>query len=327
MVSRAKMTNQYPFFGYISDGKKIQFNHQFYKQTQKTFYEIAREIIETFIKTQSYKLTLDKILEKYPEEEAGQRRNEYCTHIPLGYSNLIYWINHPYLRGHLKIRKQIINNNHVALISPEESKVIETIKQSFRFTPKNGHELVNPFAGLMCCPCCQKMMRLSLSKPKQPYYYRYFRCTNRQCSSNVAFKLEKVIQDIIPLLCREASVIANWISQTRIHSAEVFLLNSQIQQLQNLNDTDVKPVLEQKIRTLSQLQQRETMTQINQLTSYLSMPEFWFGCSPEQLNYILREVIDFITYDACDRLVVRISDPLQQGIHKRSLSHSTKTKG
>lgn len=145
-------------FGYTKVNETPSPDLELYKDTEKTRFEIAREIIDTFLRVGTIRGTCRELEKVYGIRDPNLpkwHRGEFPRYV-----GLRYWLCNPILRGHLgyyyRSRDKetiVIPNNHEPLMSFSEWQEIQknlSIVEKKR--GKNNDPL--PLAGLVYCGKC-----------------------------------------------------------------------------------------------------------------------------------------------------------------------------
>ncbi len=171
-----------PLFGYLMGKYKLTPNQNQYKDTGKTYWQVARELFELFLECQNFSQTALTMCDRYGMEKLGGAGADF----PRTTMAIKYWLSCQALRGNTEYyplqrygnssRNKIIYDTHEALISSSESSQIDLIFKSISKIKTNLSRLTNPFVDLAFCVCGGKMVN-SCSKTKTSTYH-YLVCKN-----------------------------------------------------------------------------------------------------------------------------------------------------
>lgn len=307
-------------FGYImSEKDEIAINLSLYKNTGKTYYEIARELVECFLETESVSQTIADFCDEYGTERVGTRNLDF----PRDPKALKTWLTNPFLQGTLVFfardekRRTEYPNNHQAIITRKEAIKIHQIMERRKIIKKTD-TLVNPLAGLMYCAGCGCQMKVSQSKGGQNSEYHYYvTCKGayprvghkRVCDRRSSYGLEisNVINFVIGAIIR---------SEDRLHllkpisetdefqkTPEILKLEDNIRKMESLGLPEVQRVIDKAKTKLEDLiavalkEIREDRSAIENIQSKISRPRFWQSATPEELRDIFPLLVKKVTCD------------------------------
>jgi site-specific DNA recombinase len=162
-------------FGYVRVDDRYAVNHEPYFETGLTYWQMAREIVETFLTVGTIRGTVRSLGKKY-----GDRRSEkkYSAEDWPREMGLKYWLCNPVIRGHLgyyyRDREKdtiLIANAHEALISSAEyAEILRLIAFARRSERSPSNQ--KPLAGLVYCGVCGgKMKAIGTGHPKPIRWY------------------------------------------------------------------------------------------------------------------------------------------------------------
>lgn len=158
-------------FGYArSEGDRHIPNLNQYKDTGKTYWEVARELAETFMRVGTIRGTAREMGKIYGPRTSG---NKYSSEDFPREVGLKYWLHNPVLRGHLgyfyRSRSEetiLIPDNHEPLISDAEYVEIQKLLEFGRKHERTSKGDRKPLAGLAYCGLCGN--KLKAYKHKKP---------------------------------------------------------------------------------------------------------------------------------------------------------------
>jgi len=293
--------------------------------------EIAREIVEAFLKQQTLRLALREINERYGlkvfahnntagKKLGGRIAQDLFRFSPGGLKN---WLTSPVLRGHLVYlrgtpREQIYLNTHLEarLISEEESREIERILNFNRKVRGFGTTALKyPCSGLVYCAQCRGAC-YSISGVNN--YHRakrlgipiehnhYFQCNNwrsRACENKKTIRMEIVEKCLVVSLITRAQAIAD-IMQTvpaKVESPQVRALREQVRALRAIGENPaINSAIVEIEKQISQLLLTEDKEMIDNefqrelLISCFSHPELWLEADIADRQRVYRELTDKI---------------------------------
>lgn len=134
-------------FGYEKQGEHLVLNYEKYKDTDKSYYEVAREVIETFLYVEkTLSGTVRRLVAKYGDRKVKTKHADF----PHDYTALDYWLRNEVLRGHIIYfpkqpdKRTLVLNQHPGLVSPEESKDIHILLEQNTKLKTRPDEVSNP---------------------------------------------------------------------------------------------------------------------------------------------------------------------------------------
>ncbi|MCC0177208.1 recombinase family protein [Waterburya agarophytonicola K14] len=310
---------QRAIFPYEKDGNKLVPNHDFYMDTKTSFWQIANDIVDTYIVTHSHRGTIHQMLEKYGTTDTKVRHLKYPTEA----SGIRRFLRRQEIRGnlHYKVTDEIIYGTHDPLVFG--SRLITLDKLLNRpvkgWNPNKKRR--NLWKNIMFCGECKSEMRVQSNCGK----YRYVLCSNANPKAAKVITRRKLRQEIcrcsqvgysgltpddlefqtIEALTRRARVIANKVydDPVIVTPKEVPDLQRQIETLKNTAMT--VPGLEGVIREKEQELQKllyldntkdilETQAQREKLAEFGQTMEFWQRASFDQKLRLFAEFISRI---------------------------------
>lgn len=331
-----------PVFPYVKPDDKLLPNTSKYKSTNKTTWDIGRELVETFITEQNLSKTIKIMVAKY-----GDKSGHFWEDFARDHSGFRDWLVSQTIRGNLEYfggrrykRKKnapepiIVYNTHEPLITEEEYHQINTILTIGKKSRSKVNKLRNLWVGKLFCECGSPM-KISTSKGGSGNIFHYVVCKSAypnssnvkakqalgliaQCDrrSSYGLTLEKLEDIVIDELCNRALVIANTYypeEQEQSLPPEVLDLNKQIKTYQLLSeeDPDLLPLLEKKIKRrdylLGKQEAEGTLYSANLRNNIISFgqdKEFWLTTSPAERKLLYQDLVDKII---CVKGQVKIS--------------------
>ena len=317
-------------FGYkkSENGDTLIINHDSYKETDKTYYQLARELITLFLEKRSLSGTARIMCERYRSPRLWPRNMDF----PHTKSALKDWLTHPMLRGHLVYfrndpeKELIITNKFEPIMTEAEFYEVESIINQKRKTKYKKDVLVNPFMGLAVCTGCGSFMKIQTSQfvpiknnpTKELKKIRYLICEGayprpekpRICDRRSSFglKLEDCIDTVISTICLRAETVAELGSvqtdKTIEETAEITELRQQINKLVKLGDNDLTEIIQikqTKLNNLLNALKKESAGSegiYEKLLEYGSKPEFWKVATVDEMYVLFQDLVERVE---CDR--------------------------
>lgn len=313
-------------FGYLIVKDKLIINRNLYKDTGKTYEQIAKEYIELFIETKILCKTVSLFCEKYGHERIGHGAEDF----PHDRSAFKRWLDNPALRGHQayhhigNIRRKsafknehleprIYYNNHEPLIDNETANELDKILSLFQRGPVSTAP-VNPLSGLMFCGCCGGKIR-SKGETYKNKDYRYLFCSNAyptpgkkqtcQRTGVKRLKVSQVVDATIDAIILKAKEIAEWglTSLSVPESTEIKTLRESIIRLEKLNDPDLIEVIQEKRNRLKSFMDASTKEDYHRseielrLQGVCSQRDFWLSLSVAEQKGLFPEFVEKIVIE------------------------------
>lgn len=316
-------------FGYLIIKDKLVINNNPYKDTGKTYQEIAKEYIELFLEIGTVIKTIKIFCEKYGYDRIGHGFEDF----PRDRSAFKRWLKNPALRGHqayyqhgnirrksafkdTRLEPRIYYDNHEPLINKETGREIDRL---LRLSKRGASPTapVNPLSGMIFCAGCggrvgTKGTNPSKSKSKA---YHYLLCSNayppagksRTCDRTSSYKLQvkNAADSVIDALVLKASEIAQWgiegIEQGE--PPEISALRESIEKLQKLNDPDLIEVINDKrnrLKTFIESQTNEGTHRseiLTRLRGVCGQREFWKSLSVSEQKGLFPEFVEKVVID------------------------------
>lgn len=306
-------------FPYLLEDDKPVLNTSIYRDTGKTYTEIARDIIELFFETESVSAVVADMCDLYGRERQGTRNHDF----PRDPKALKGWLQNPFLRGTLVFyprnpaKRMEYPGNHESIITESEYVRIRRILEHRKIVKKTD-TLANPLAGLMHCAGCGSEMRVSQSKggPNQPYRH-YLVCKGaypkvghpRVCDrrSSYGLEIDTVISKTIGILSRMGDKVLDVVMGDEVDApvptAEMLAIKEKIEKLETIGIPEVQEVITH-LRTewerlhAEQFAFRKDRQDLMETTRLLvSGPNFWEFASPEELRSVFPAFIKDIVCD------------------------------
>lgn len=308
-------------FGYIKsgDGSHLILNHNEYKKSGKSCYQVARELINTFFEVGTLSGAIRRMTEKYGIDRASNVRHE---DFPRDHSALREWLKSDQLRGHIayfpkdKNRKTCIVDKHEPLISEIEDFQIRRLLERNQKLKGKTDTCLNPLAGLCYCAGCGAPMRVKSSYGKNDRW-DYLLCSGaypvvgkqQTCDRRSSYSLEirDAMDKVIRELCLAAERIAEWGCeeiQEKEDSPEILELRSAIRRLEAANDPDLTDAIAIKRNKLANLLKEASLQETGlsetrrKLEIIAATPGFWNFATVEQQKVLFVELVERVE---CDR--------------------------
>ncbi len=335
LSQRVKQGNEYfrqqlkfcvPPFGYAKDeNHRLTPNKSIHEKSGKTYFELAKIIIDLILSMPSLKDVCNYIYTKYE--------------IVFTVSGLRDWSKNLALQGHTAYfvkkkkginREPIINlNTHEALISTATLNAIESklsANRKYRSSAKSNRGNY-PLAGLIKCVDCRAAMYRNFSRHKTKT--EYMRCVNYSkpgkyhCHNSKCTRLREIIAKTITALCKNApQLIAQLESQSTTiqvtNTQEIEKLTNELSVLQGLRSSN--PDIIQAIAKIeSHINALATPTKIVDLNVFenakrkiiiASQPTFWKSLDEEELKSTLPEFVEKVEVDSSGTITPFLKLPL-----------------
>lgn len=315
-----------PIFGYIKIDGAILTNQSPYPESDLTYFQVARKLVDNFLECKSLGKTLDNFRQQFYLHPASYGGKIHLK-APSSTTGVKNWLLNAQLRGKLqylsfghKTPQIIIDSVHQPLIGNDEWLIIKSIFEDNK-TRKKGvscDKLKNPLSGVVRCRNCGGAMSQKVNyKNKAGEWGRFLTCRNarnrnERCKPIYA-KTYKLTLDIAEKQVQTALIarsqqIANLIPTEKPDNPKIQELNDSIQMLEGLNDPDLHDAIEKKRTQLFLLQESEKLgdaesSQKVKLLQYMQHPGFWEGMTPYDRNLVYRELIEVVW---CDRGTVEV---------------------
>lgn len=304
-------------FGYSRDtGDRYTPNLKEYKNTGKTYWEVAREIVEVFLEIGTARGTAREMTKRYGPKLSQHKFSAEDFPREIG---LKYWLCNPVLRGHLgyfyRSRSKetiVIADNHQALISPAEFTEMERLLELAKKEKRSTSDRL-PLAGLVYCSLCGGKMKAfknkKTKKSGKTYVYIRWYCSASYnpipgCKRSPSIKNEVLEDAVIRQLIARGEKISQQ-PETEAEIIDTVEIQKLIESLRSLENLPLNPVFEEaKIKLKSQIEQgrialRQQME--NQQALKISLLEiykeddFWDWLDDSGLRKILRRFVRRVT--------------------------------
>jgi len=314
-------------FGYIKENDTFVVNRELYKDTNLTYYDIARECINTFLSHKTISSTVNTLCTRY-----GFKRISKIGYLdfPREPSAFKYWLLNPQLRGYISYfnkdkDKQIISDTprfEPILLEDEYTNILRILEQN-KITKLKKTTLVNPLIGLCFCKQCGSKMITKGSGTKKKYSYLICKGayphpgTPQVCDrrSSYGLTIQSVVDKVIQSLIVEFKSISKWgyLEPDIINeSEEIIELRKSINKLESFNDPDLLEVINTKKTKLlnlvndSKLESSYKQEKLIISNKLASMPEFWHSDTTkvEDIYAVFQELVKKVE---CDQGEIHIS--------------------
>lgn len=229
------------------------------------------------------------------------------------------WLQHPVYRGDSEYQDgSIIRDTHTPIISREEAAQVDRLLRRNRQLPPKTVSAERSLAGLVQCAECQSKLRVSrVTRPRQAQEYLYLRPL--QCSRATpcrAIAYAAVLDQTVAAICSQFPQAVENLKAPPVGAIKASLaqqieektsLITQVAQLQQQGVLD-KASADLRQYTLrgemAELEQRRSQLPPENLTMIaqtLSSPAFWQDLSESERRVYLREFIQTIWIERCDR--------------------------
>lgn len=321
-----------PIFGYIKIDGAILPNQSIYPQSDLSYFQVARKLVDFFLEYKSLGKALDSFRQQFyfhPPSYGGK------IHLkaPSSSTGLRNWLLNAQLRGKIQYLSYgyntpqiIIDSHHQPLICNDEWLMIKSIFEDNK-TRKKGvscDKLKNPLSGVARCRNCGGAMSQKVNyKNKAGEWGRFLACRNarsrnKRCKPIYArtYKLtldkaEKIVQTKLIERSQEIAKLVSTADQ-KLSNPEIEKLKRSIQIMEQLNDSDLYDVIEKKRTQLFLLEESEKQEAVEssekvKLLQYMQHPDFWSGMTPYDRNVVYRELIEVVWCDCgCVEVVPKI---------------------
>ncbi len=313
-------------FGYKKVDDTLIINHDLYKESNRSYYQVALDMIDYFCQSRSLSDTVKKFNTLYGFEFS---KSKLIPDHPHSHGGFRKWLLHPMLRGFLVYFNQ--DNNKRVLIPDKferilsDDKYIEicNILDKSHLTKRKRSTVINPLMGLIYCAGCGGFMRVYSSKfttkAGETTKYSYLLCKNAYpdpgklatCDRKASYSLviEDCITCVIDALCQRADEIANQVIQheeIKETTPEIDELRQQIKKLIGLNDPDLQEAIRVKQTKLENLlmslKRENTSTGLDSryelMRHYAAMPQLWRQATVEEQRILFQDLVKRVV---CDR--------------------------
>ncbi len=323
LSQRVKQGNEYfrqqlkycvPPFGYTKDeNHRLTPNHHIHEKSGKTYFELAKMMIDLILEMRSLKDVCNYIYTEYE--------------IVFSVSGLRDWVKNLALQGHTAYfvkrkkginREPIINfNTHEALITPATVDAIQrklSANRKYRSSAKSTRGNY-PLAGFIKCKHCGGSMYRNVSRHKTKT--EYMRCVNYSkpgkyhCQNSKCTRLRQIITKTIADLCKNAPQL---IEHLEIQSATIQVINAKeieklthelsiLRGLRSSNPDIIQAIakIEATINTLSKpvkMVDRDSCENAKRKIAIASQATFWESLADSDLQLALAEFVEMVGVDS-----------------------------
>ena len=300
-------------FGFVKEGDSIKPNLNLYKNTHKTYCDIALEMINRFLANGNLTQTVRQMCDNY-----GVERVSHLNHLDFPHSSTSFrrWMENPLLCGMVryygedKEKMLVLASSHESIISVEKFNQIAAI---LRLNPCGRRDYrTNPLVSLCYCGVCGSKMKKITSKVKyasgETHENNYLRCTGahprtgkkKVCDYRRYFQRDEAIAICITKIKEKASAIANNLIGTdeQEETIEVRELKQQIFTLKQLNDPDLKNAIAFKEQRLENLCNQKEVSAFRDASRYglyediLKNDSLWDKFCDRELTVIFQELVE-----------------------------------
>ncbi|MEO0842251.1 MAG: fdxN element excision recombinase XisF [Cyanobacteria bacterium J06643_5] len=304
-------------FGFIKNGDTVVPNLKQYRNTNKTYVEVARECVEMFIESGELSKTIRKLVDKYGLERVGRYKFE---DFPRDVSAFRRWLVNPQLCGMVRYypddseKQVILQSEHEGIISIEQHQQINKILATHPCGRRKS--VTNPLVGLCKCAKCGSTMEKRSSKYNGKVY-EHLKCPGaypkprqpKKCDVRTYFRLGDAIDATIQALKnRSEKIVENMpVENTEEVPPEILELQQQILKLKQLNDPDFESTIrikEQKLESLiktSELNLVADASRTRILHSITKTEGFWESVNKEELRAIFHELVEEVVCSVSGR--------------------------
>ncbi|MBD2202791.1 recombinase family protein [Calothrix sp. FACHB-1219] len=315
-----------PPFGYSKDeNQRLTPNYQIHEKSGKTYFELAKIIIDLTLSMRSLKDVCNYIYQEYE--------------VVFSVAGLRDWVKNPALQGHTAYfvkkkpgvnREPIINfNTHPALITADtvaaiQNKLLANKKYRSSATSTRGEY---PLAGLIKCVHCGGSMYRNFSRHKTKV--EYIRCVNYNkpgkyhCDNSKCTRLREIIAQTIAALCDNAPNLINYLqSQSTtmevINTKEIENLTNELSVLRGLRSSNPNIIeaiakIEVTISTLStptRIVDKDAFENAKRKIAIASQATFWESLDDSELRSALAEFVEKVEVDSSGAIAPKFKLPL-----------------
>jgi DNA invertase Pin-like site-specific DNA recombinase len=335
LSQRVKQGNEYfrqqlkfcvPPFGYAKDeNHRLIPNYGIHAKSGKTYFELARVIVNLILEMRSLKDVCEYIYTEYE--------------VVFSVSGLRDWVKNPILQGHTAYfvkrkkgvnREPIINfNTHTALIT---SETVEAIQHKLSANRKYRSSATStrgkyPLAGLIKCVHCGGSMYRNFSRHQTRT--EYMRCVNYSkpgkyhCQNAKCTRLREITTQTVADLCRNAPQLIEHLENQSgttevVHSQEVEKLSHELSVLRLLRSSnpDIMQAIAKIEATIntrsipSKIVDRYTLENAKRKIAIASQVKFWESLTEEELQAALAEFVDKVEVDSSGTIAPNFKLPL-----------------
>jgi site-specific DNA recombinase len=298
-------------FGFLRADDRYAPNHSQYRDTGKTCWEVAREIVDVFLEVQTIRGTARIMGERYGARANRSGGIEFSD-FPRE-NGLKYWLQSPVLRGHLgyyyRTRNktlEIVADQHDRLISEQESFEIDQILSLNRRGERDFAERM-PLAGLIYCELCEQKARAFRYHKKHGLIVRWY-CSGTYaapptCQKSPGIRNELLEDFVISELTARGEEIAGVACNddddaTVPDSPEILQLINSLNALEALPASEV--ILEARSKLRNQIESLRSLTREQssvkdlmrqELVETTKDPGFWHWLDPTSKRRLFRRFV------------------------------------
>ncbi|MBW4667376.1 MAG: recombinase family protein [Cyanomargarita calcarea GSE-NOS-MK-12-04C] len=335
LSQRVKQGNEYfrqqlkfcvPPFGYAKDkNHRLTPNKNIHEKSDKTYFELAKIIIDLTLEMRSLKDVCNYIYTAYE--------------VVFTVAGLRDWVKNLALQGHTAYfikkkkginREPIINfNTHEALISAATVDAIQhklSANRKYRSSAKSTRGDY-PLAGLIKCTHCEAGMYRNFSRHKTRT--EYMRCVNYNkpgkyhCENSKCARLREIIAKTIAALCENAPKLIHHLENQSattlvVNTKEIENLTNELSVLRGLRSSNRDIIqaiakIEVTINTLStpvRIVDRNAFENAKRKIAIASQATFWESLDDSELRSALTEFVEKIEVDSSGTITPTFKLPL-----------------
>ncbi|MDZ7963258.1 MAG: fdxN element excision recombinase XisF [Aulosira sp. DedQUE10] len=315
-----------PPFGYAKDeNQRLTPNKNIHEKSGKTYFELAKIIIDLTLSMRSLKDVCNYIYTEYE--------------VVFSVAGLRDWVKNPALQGHTAYfvkkkkgvnREPIINfNTHEALITADTVDAIQgklLANKKYRSSAKSTRGDY-PLAGLIKCAHCEGGMYRNFSRHKTRT--EYIRCVNYNkpgkyhCENSKCPRLREIIAKTIAALCENAPHLIEYLeSQSTtmqvINTTEIENLANELSVLRGLRSSNPDIIqaiakIEATINALStpsRIVDRDAFENALRKIAIASQATFWESLDDSELRSALAEFVEKVEVDSSATITPTFKLPL-----------------
>lgn len=315
-----------PPFGYAKDeNQRLTPNKNIHEKSGKTYFELAKMIIDLTLSMRSLKDVCNYIYTEYE--------------IVFSVAGLRDWVKNPALQGHTAYfvkkkkginREPIINfNTHEALITAD---IVDAIQRKLSANKKFRSSATStrgdyPLAGLIKCTHCGGGMYRNFSRHKTRT--EYIRCVNYNkpgkyhCENSKCTRLREIIAQTIAALCENAPNLIEYLENQSttiqvMNTKEIENLTNELSVLRGLRSSNPNIIeaiakIEVTINTLStpsKIVDRDTFENAKRKIAIASQATFWESLDDSELRSALAEFVEKVEVDSSGAITPTFKLPL-----------------
>jgi len=246
-------------FGYININNAYAPNHNKYFDTDKTIWQVAREVVEKFLIIGTARGTTRAMFAVY-----GNRTKTVwnsAEDFPRE-RNVTRWLMHPALRGHTAYfyrddrETVIIPNTHEPLLTEIEYEEIVRLVEFAKINLKSGTGYPKPLTGLVFCDLCGSKFKAHLRRRANTAHTYWYCRTNhivgRKCENTQTLRGDRLEEEVISAITSHGTILRIQMALTTDNSQpenpEIKLLQQSIDSLFALPQN---PAISEAIKNLN----------------------------------------------------------------------------